>query len=152
MTVLKSYEAEVLGFNFKTLENGGQFTLSTRLIIFNYPVILSHRRSTTVSLETYLLYSSLFLSVYLRDNPREDTRKVCNSELEVIDWLFFSNRFLTSGDVYYVGKLIESADCYFNNTNFNFPWIYRSDQRLFFYQSGRLWYLEYFIKLDDNNF
>ena len=59
--------------------------------------------------------SSLFLSVYLRDNLREDTRKVCISELEVIDWLlFFSNRFLTSGDVYYVGKPIESAVCYFN--------------------------------------
>ena len=92
MTALKSYEAGVLGFSFKTLY-GGQFTLSTRLIIFNYPVILSHRRSTTVSLETYLLYSSLFQSVYLRDNPREDTRKVCNSELEVIDFFFqsFSN-------------------------------------------------------------
>ena len=75
MTALKSYEAAVLGFNFKTLANGGQFTLSTRLIIFNYPVIFSHRHSTTVSLETYLLYSSLFLSVYLRDNPREETRK-----------------------------------------------------------------------------
>ena len=27
--------------------------LSTQLIILNYPVILSHQRSTTVSLETY---------------------------------------------------------------------------------------------------
>ena len=124
-----------MGFSFKTIY-GGQFTLSTRLIIFNYPVILSHRRSTTVSLETCLLYSSLFQSVYLRDNPREDTRKVCNSELEVIDFLFFSSRFLTSGDGYYVGKPIESAVCYFNNTNINFPWIYRSDQRLFFINQG----------------
>ena len=32
------------------------FTLSTQLITRNYPVILSHRRSTTVSLETYPLY------------------------------------------------------------------------------------------------
>ena len=136
MTALKSYEAGVLGFSFKTIYSG-QFTLSTRLIIFNYPVILSHRRSTTVSLNTCLLYSSLFQSVYLRDNPREDTRKVCNSELEVIDLLFFfSSRFLTSGDGYYVGKPIESAVCYFNNTNINFPWIYRSDQRLFFINQG----------------
>ena len=30
--------------------------LSTQLIIPYYPVILSHRRSTTVSLETYPLY------------------------------------------------------------------------------------------------
>ena len=36
----------------------GQFTLLTQLIILNYPVILSHRRSTTVSLETYPLYIS----------------------------------------------------------------------------------------------
>ena len=34
----------------------GQFTLSTQLITQNYPDILSHRRSTTVSLETYPLY------------------------------------------------------------------------------------------------
>ena len=130
MTALKSYEANVLGFNFKTLANGGQFTLSTRLIIFNYPVILSHRRSTTVSLETYLLYSSLFLSVYWRDNPRENTRKVCISEPEAIDWLLFLFFFEWFPNIY-VGKPIESAVCYFNNTNFNFPWIYRRDQRLF---------------------
>ena len=30
--------------------------LSTQLIILNYPFILFHRRSTTVSLETYPLY------------------------------------------------------------------------------------------------
>ena len=34
---------------------GGQFTLLTQLAIPNYPAILSHRRSTTVSLETYPL-------------------------------------------------------------------------------------------------
>ena len=34
----------------------GQFTLSTQLIILNYLAILSHQRSTTVSLETYPLY------------------------------------------------------------------------------------------------
>ena len=32
----------------------GQFTLLTQLIILNYPVILSHRRSTTVSLESVI--------------------------------------------------------------------------------------------------
>ena len=31
--------------------------LSTQLIILNYLVVLSHQRSTTVSLETYPLYS-----------------------------------------------------------------------------------------------
>ena len=35
---------------------GGQFTLSTQLITLNYPVLLFHWRSTTVSLETYPLY------------------------------------------------------------------------------------------------
>ena len=34
---------------------GGQFTSSTQLIILNYLVILSHRRSATVSLESYSL-------------------------------------------------------------------------------------------------
>ena len=47
-----------------------QYTVKKLLIILNYPIILSHRRSTTASLEPYPLYSSLFLSVYCRDNPR----------------------------------------------------------------------------------
>ena len=34
----------------------GQFMLSTQLMILNYPIILSHWHSTTVSLETYPLY------------------------------------------------------------------------------------------------
>ena len=44
--------ANARNVSFLTLY-GGQFTLSTQLIIQNYRVILSHRRSTTVSLETY---------------------------------------------------------------------------------------------------
>ena len=36
---------------------GGLFTLSTSYITLNYPVILSHRRSTTVTLETHTLNS-----------------------------------------------------------------------------------------------
>ena len=47
-----------------------QYTVKKLLIILNYPIILSHRRSTTASLEPYPLYSSLFLSVFCRDNPR----------------------------------------------------------------------------------
>ena len=39
--------------------------LSTQMIILNYPVILSHRRGITVSLETYLL-DPLFLLLYYR--------------------------------------------------------------------------------------
>ena len=39
---------------FETLY-GGKFTLSTQLIILNYLSILPHRRSSTVSLETYPL-------------------------------------------------------------------------------------------------
>ena len=35
--------------------DGGQFTLSTQLLKLNYPVILSHQCSTTVSLGTYPL-------------------------------------------------------------------------------------------------
>ena len=41
---------------FETLY-GGQFMPSTQLIILNYPIILSHWLSTTVSLETYPLSS-----------------------------------------------------------------------------------------------
>ena len=52
-------------FSFETLY-GGQFTLSTQLIIINYPVILSHRRGTTVSLETYPLYAYVNLVICLR--------------------------------------------------------------------------------------
>ena len=44
--------ANARNVSFLTLY-GGQFTLSTQLIVQNYPVILSHRRSPTVSLETY---------------------------------------------------------------------------------------------------
>ena len=50
-------KANVWNVNFETLYSG-QFTLSTQLIILNYPVILSYRRSTTVSLETYSLYAA----------------------------------------------------------------------------------------------
>ena len=39
-----------------TLLYGGLFTFSTQLTTLNYPVILSHQHSTTVSLETYPLY------------------------------------------------------------------------------------------------
>ena len=58
----------VRNVSFKTLY-GGQFTLSTQLIIQNYPVILYHRHSTTVTVQTYtmknikLSYVSLFLSI-----------------------------------------------------------------------------------------
>ena len=43
----------------------GQFTLSTQLIILNYPGILSLRRSITVSLETFPLYSFALLVVLM---------------------------------------------------------------------------------------
>ena len=58
-----------------------------------------------------------------------------NSELELIYLLYFSNCFPTSGNVYYSFKPIESAVCYCSNINFNFPWIYKCNQRLFFDQS-----------------
>ena len=41
----------------------GTLVLSTKLIILNYPVILSHRFSSTVSWETCPLYLFAFLSV-----------------------------------------------------------------------------------------
>ena len=48
----KKLKADVSSVSFLTLY-GGQFTLSTQLIILNYRVILSHRRSATVFWETY---------------------------------------------------------------------------------------------------
>ena len=56
MVIVKSFKADARKVSFETL-HGGQSTSSTQLIIPNYPVILSRRRSTTVSLETYLFYS-----------------------------------------------------------------------------------------------
>ena len=49
-----SRRADAQNVCFETLYVG-QFTLSTQLIILNYPVILFHRHSTTVSFETYPL-------------------------------------------------------------------------------------------------
>ena len=59
LAIVKSYKADVSSISpssermecFVTLY-GGQFTLSTQLVILNYPVTLSHRRSNTISLET----------------------------------------------------------------------------------------------------
>ena len=47
--------ANARNVSFETLYSG-QFTLSTQLMIPNYLVILFHKRSTTVSSETYPLY------------------------------------------------------------------------------------------------
>ena len=52
------YKANARNVSFLTLK-GGQFTLSTQLRVLNYPVKLSHRRSITVSLETYQLLPHL---------------------------------------------------------------------------------------------
>ena len=43
--------ADAQSASFETLY-GGQFTLSPKLMILNYPDILSHQRNTTVSSET----------------------------------------------------------------------------------------------------
>ena len=55
--------ANALNASFETLY-GGQFTLLTQLIIPNYSVILSHLRSTTVSLQTYVLFMCHLLVHY----------------------------------------------------------------------------------------
>ena len=118
MATIKNYEADVSSVSFKTLYDG-QFTSSTRLIILRDPVILSHRCSITVSLEPYpLRHRSFYQFTREIDHAAccENNRKVCTSELEVIDLLFFSNGFPTSGDVYYAGKPLENAVCYFNKS------------------------------------
>ena len=50
----KGLTLETSAFKLSTLVN---LVLSTQLMMLNHPVIPSHRRSTTVSLETYHLYS-----------------------------------------------------------------------------------------------
>ena len=47
--------ANARNLGFETL-NGGQFTFSTQSVVLNYPVGISHRRSTAVSLEIYPFY------------------------------------------------------------------------------------------------
>ena len=61
--------------SFETLYIG-QLTLSTQLIILNYPVLLSHQRSSTISLETYPPF-------YLRIASLPETRSPC---LENLQW------------------------------------------------------------------
>ena len=64
LATVNSFKADVLSWrwanarnvSFETLK-GGQFRLSTQLVTPNYPDIFYHRRSTTVSLETYPFYS-----------------------------------------------------------------------------------------------
>ena len=57
-TLLLLRRASTRNVSFE-IPNGSQFTLSTQLITMNYSVTLFHRRSTTVYLETYTLYSHI---------------------------------------------------------------------------------------------
>ena len=62
---------------------GGQFTSSTQLIILNYLVILSHRRSATVSLESYsLLKIKQISSTLLSDKKTECASYTPNNKTE----------------------------------------------------------------------
>ena len=100
--------ANVRNVSFVSLY-GGQFTLSSQLMILNYP-ILSHRRRNAISLETYPLYSECFLVVFCSSasffdemhsqNPTNFYQALqlmlfCYSKLEVISskitrvWNFF---------------------------------------------------------------
>ena len=66
MIFISKRRANARNVSFENL-HGGQFMLSTQMIIPNYFVILSHRRSSIVSIETYPLYSfriSTILSLY----------------------------------------------------------------------------------------
>ena len=54
MATVRSFNADVSSVSPSSERM--EFHLSTHLITLNYPVTLSHRRSTSVSLETYPLY------------------------------------------------------------------------------------------------
>ena len=73
MIFISERRANARNVSFETL-HGSQFMLSTQMIIPNYFVILSHRRSSIVSSETDPLYSfriSIILSLYhLRSNQQ----------------------------------------------------------------------------------
>ena len=73
MIFISERSANSRNVSFETL-HGGQFMLSTQMIIPNYFVILSHRRGSIVSSETDPLYSfriSIILSLcYLRSNQQ----------------------------------------------------------------------------------
>ena len=69
-------------------------------------------------------------------------------------YFLFPNGFPTSGDVYYAGKPLESAVCFFdreNKINLNFYGFMGAISDCFLEQSRRSKYLDYFIELDDNN-
>ena len=61
--------------------HGGQFTWSTQLIILNYPVILSYRRSTTVSLETYPLGTQTTGTAW----PEVENGRMTNADRQTIE-------------------------------------------------------------------
>ena len=50
-------------------------TATTQLIILTYPAILSHQGSTTVSLETYPLYSFIIIKSQLEFKTTTTTKK-----------------------------------------------------------------------------
>ena len=69
-----------------TLYNG-QFTLSTQLIVLNYPVILSHRRGITVSLEAYpLLFCWSVVTIQNRLFPEESLSQQSEKSVYRINW------------------------------------------------------------------
>ena len=63
---------------------GGQFTLSTQLIILNYPVIHYHRQSTTVSLKFIF---DLDLLPSHRAISREKRGSICQGP-QLVEYLF----------------------------------------------------------------
>ena len=74
------------GNSIATLYNG-QYTLSTQLIVLNYPVILSHRRGITVSLEAYpLLFCWSVVTIQNRLFPEESLSQQSEKSVYRINW------------------------------------------------------------------
>ena len=76
--------ANTRNVSFKTLY-GGQLTLLTQSIKISYSVTLSHRRRTTVSLETYPLLFTICIQSYFENREQRtwnyrvnDSRKFIN--------------------------------------------------------------------------
>ena len=110
-------KAHAPNVSFETL-NGSQFTLSTQLVLPNYPVILPHRLNTTIFLETDPLYSctklvdsflvSLLLLYFLKNHSTLITLLSHTSNYQTLCRLTSSNDLWVLIAKYWSEFLVES--------------------------------------------
>ena len=75
----------------------GQFMLSTQLIVLNYPIILSHRRGNTVSLEAYpLLFCWSVVTIQNTLFPEESLSQQSEKSVYRINWWSSTEKNVTA--------------------------------------------------------